>query len=80
MWKQVYMMAKLPSLNGFDDYFLKNSHEFQAIFDSSNPQDMPMPGKWNDLDYFQKMIILKAIRLDKIPFAIQNYVTEKIGE
>ena len=29
-----------------------------------------MPGKWNDLDYFQKMIIIKAIRSDKVPFAI----------
>jgi dynein heavy chain len=25
------------------------------------------------------MIILKSIRPDKVPFAVQNYVTEKIG-
>lgn len=80
MWKQIFVMAKLPSLNGFDSYFLNNSHEFQVMFDSTEPQNEPLPGKWNDLDYFQKMIIIKAIRLDKIPFAIQNYVTEKIGE
>lgn len=52
MWKQLFAMSKLKSLEGFDKYFLQNSHEFQAIFDSNNPQDEPLPGKWNDLDYF----------------------------
>jgi len=40
-----------------------------------------MPGDWNTkLNSFQKMILLKTIRPDKISLAIQNYVIEKIGE
>lgn len=42
---------------------------------------MPLPGDWEDkLDYFQKMIILKSVRPDKISLAVQNYVTMKIGK
>jgi len=41
---------------------------------------MALPGEWNDkLNDFEKMIVLKSIRLDKIPLAVQNWVTVKIG-
>ena len=72
-------MAKLPTLKGIDVEFADLQAEFQKIFDSNEPENLPMPGRYNDLDYFQKMIILKSIRPDKVPFAVQNYVTEKIG-
>jgi dynein heavy chain len=36
-----------------------------------NPHEEKMPGEWNDrLNSFQKMILLKAIRADKITLAI----------
>lgn len=72
-------MAKLPTLKGIETFFGENHLEFKKLFDSNEPENLPMPGKFNDLDYFQKMIILKSIRPDKVPFAVQNYVTEKIG-
>lgn len=80
-YKQLYCMSKLGALAGFDKYFVENQEKFQPIFDSNEPENLPVPGEWNDkLDYFQKMIILKSIRPDKIAFAVQNYVTEKIGK
>ena len=39
-----------------------------------------MPGEWNEkLTSFQKMIVLKSIRADKITLAVQNFVVEQIG-
>jgi dynein heavy chain len=39
-----------------------------------------MPGEWEDnLNSFQKMIVLKAIRQDKLTAAIQDFITEQIG-
>lgn len=78
-YKQLFCMAKLPTLKGIETYFGEHHLEFKKLFDSNEPENLPMPGKWNDLDYFQKMILLKSFRPDKIPFAVQNYVTEKIG-
>lgn len=78
-YKQLFCMEKLPTLKGITKYFMENNKEFQVLFDSNEPENLPMPGDWNNLDYFQKMIILKSIRADKVPFAVQNYVTEKIG-
>lgn len=74
------MDKKLPALKGIEQYFIENHLEFKKLFDSNEPENLPMPGVWNDIDYFLKMIILKSIRPDKVPFAVQNYVSEKIGE
>ena len=40
----------------------------------------PLPGKWNDLDQFQKMIVLKGLRTDKITEAMQDYVAHNLGQ
>lgn len=79
-YKQLFCMSKLPSLNGVDKFFIENHSKFKVLFDSNEPENLPMPGDWDKKDYFQKMIILKSIRPDKIPFAVQNYVSEKIGK
>ena len=73
-------MSKLGSLNGIDKYFVDNHLKFKVLFDSNEPENLPMPGEYDKKDYFQKMIILKSIRPDKIPFAVQNYVSGKIGQ
>ena len=40
-----------------------------------------MPGEWEDrLNSFQKMIVLKSIRADKITASISQYITEKLGK
>jgi len=39
-----------------------------------------MPGEWEDrLNSFQKMIVLKSLRADKITAAIQDFITEQLG-
>jgi dynein heavy chain len=50
--------------------------EFKKLFDSGEPQNLPLPGEWDKkLDYFKKMLVLKCIRSDKISLAVQNFVT-----
>ena len=40
-----------------------------------------MPGSWaTDLDMFQKIIVLKCLRADKVTQAMQDYVAENLGQ
>lgn len=44
------------------------------------PHNTPIPGEWNEkLNMFQKIIVLKALRADKVTLAIQNFVSAMIG-
>ena len=64
-------MSKLPIFKGFDQFFIHNHKAFQKIFDSGEPHNMPVPGEWDaKLNSFQKMVVLKSIRPDKMSLAI----------
>jgi dynein heavy chain len=79
-YKQFHGMSQLPKLKGIEKTLITMHREFQKIFDSNEPQNLPLPGDWNSkLDYFQQMIVVKSIRPDKVPLAIQNFVSRKIG-
>jgi dynein heavy chain len=49
--------------------------EFKLVFDCKTPHTDPLPGPWNyKLNDFQKMIVLKAIRSDKIISAVEKWI------
>ena len=80
-YKQINGMNELPAFRGIDEYFIEYHKRFKKIFDSPDAHEEPLPGEWNDrLNSFQKMIVLKCIRPDKMTSAIQNYIVEKIGQ
>ncbi|EDO28993.1 predicted protein, partial [Nematostella vectensis] len=47
----------------------------------AEPQTMPLPGEWEEkFDFFQKMVLLRCLRPDKITPCVQNFVTVKLGK
>ena len=85
-WVQTYqqlhvMDQTLPAFEGIEEYFVNFNVKFKKIFDSADAHEEPMPGDWNSkLNSFQKMILLKCVRPDKITAAVENYVVEKMGQ
>lgn len=85
-WVQVhaylhYCDTNLPVFQGILDYFVSFHKKFKKIFDTAEAHEEPMPGEWNNkLNSFQKIILLKAIRADKVTTALQNYIIEQIGK
>ncbi len=75
------MDQTLPIFEGVEEYFINFNVKFKKIFDSPDAHEEPMPGGWNSkLNSFQKMVLLKCIRPDKITAAIENFVVEKMGQ
>ena len=75
------MSRDLPAFKGLDEYFMKNHLLFKKIFDSTEPQNEPLPGEWDSkLNTFQKLIVLKSLRSDKITLGVQNFVVEHLGQ
>lgn len=71
IFRQLYGMKDLPNLSQVYENFMKNPDSFKYIFDSVQPQNEKWPGILNTrLNSFEKMIALKAIRMDKILPAI----------
>jgi dynein heavy chain len=74
-------MSQLDAFKGLDSYFIEFHKKFKKIFDATEAHLEKMPGEWDEkLNSFQKMIVLKSIRLDKITAAITSYIIEQIGQ
>jgi len=68
-------------MKGIIDEFGTNMASWQGWLQAENPEVTPMPGEWNDkLNEFQKLMLLRAWRLEKLTFAMQDFVGNKLGK
>ena len=59
---------------------MRHHEEWKRLFDSSAPQNEDLPDPYqNTLNKFQKIIVLKAIRSDKVIPCIQDFVAKTMG-
>ena len=57
-----------------------NEAGWKKIYDSTEPLDVPMPDKWEtSTTKFQKMMIIRCLRPDKITPYVQNFVKTNLG-
>ena len=80
-WGELCRLSDLSALRGFREEFVTSLDSWQAIYDSSTPQDQPLPGHWQrDLTALEKLCVLRCIRPDKVMLAVQNFVIGALGE
>lgn len=52
-WGELNRLDKVAGFEGYLQHFMENHDGFyKEWYDSSNPQDFPMPDKWKHLDKF----------------------------
>uniref|UniRef100_A0ABM5FKE2 Dynein axonemal heavy chain 1 isoform X3 n=1 Tax=Pogona vitticeps TaxID=103695 RepID=A0ABM5FKE2_9SAUR len=80
-WNDILALSNLNNFSRFSDDFVGNLPSFRAIFDSAEPHREPLPGIWNNkLDSFQKLLVLRCLRGDKVTNAMQDFVAANLGQ
>jgi len=79
-WVLLFSLNKFEGFEGLHESFDKDHEAWQAIYDNSQPHELPLPGKWNDLETFKKVCIIRCFRSDKVTSAASLYVGEQMGE
>jgi dynein heavy chain, axonemal len=64
---------------GFGDELQSDSDEWKEWFDSSSPEETKMPGKYAEFSTFQHLLILRALRPDRLKYAISKYIGASLG-
>ncbi|XP_063709228.1 dynein axonemal heavy chain 12-like [Culicoides brevitarsis] len=82
MWTQICSLNQLgTSFKGFIESFVTNINEWKSYFDVPSPHLQELPSPWNTkLTEFQKLLILQAIRPDKLAEAVTIFVAKDFGE
>ncbi|XP_072745723.1 dynein axonemal heavy chain 1 [Anoplolepis gracilipes] len=79
-WREIQALEKLPKFDKFVTSFQLSLIQFKNIFDTQEAHLASFPEPWNTkLDDFEKLLILKCLRPDKLINAMQIYLTKSIG-
>jgi len=83
IWNDIVMMeTTMPHLfGGLVADLQKNSEAWrETFFDTPSPQDAELPGEWAErLTSFQKLLVLRALRIEKSVFGVRSYVVKELG-
>ena len=75
------ILEKLPGFEGLLLSLGNDTESWKKWFDSLNPQDDMFPGKWErTLSQFQKLLILRVLRDEKVVPAVTNFILANIGK
>ena len=76
-WGEIVRLDAVKAFKGFLDHF-KNKHaSYKPMYDSGAPQDYVIKEDfYQKLNSFQKMIILRCIRPDKVIPSLSKYIVE----
>lgn len=81
MWAEITGIASMPAFKGLADNVKDSIDKWRAVYDDVEPQKMLLPNGWSSkCNSFQRLCILRAIRADKIPDGVLNYVVEQVGQ
>ncbi|KAK3734119.1 hypothetical protein RRG08_000032 [Elysia crispata] len=80
-WDEICRLSDIQAFHGLRDSIAKQKKEWEKYYSSKEPHKTPLPEPWaSTLDLFQKMMVQRCIRPDKITHAISDFVVEKLGK
>ena len=71
----------VPFFEEICDKFCQDAEEWETWYNHNSPESHPMPGEFGEvLSGIEKMLILRALRPDRVSFALQAYLAETMGK
>lgn len=74
-WGEILSLASIKTFADLPVKFVEELSQWHAFFLSRDPHLEKFPGNWNEkLSSFQKILLLRCIRPDKLTHAIRNFI------
>uniref|UniRef100_A0A667XC84 Dynein axonemal heavy chain 2 n=1 Tax=Myripristis murdjan TaxID=586833 RepID=A0A667XC84_9TELE len=79
-WDNITELNKLINFSGIMASFEKYPRDWHAWYTSDEPENAPLPGEWkNSCDEFQKMLIVRSLRQDRVSFCVTSFIINNLG-
>jgi dynein heavy chain len=77
-WTEIFRMSDLSSFKGLVENF--RVEDWKNVLEDLNPYEAKFPAEWVHLNDFQKLLMVRALRNEKIVPSIQSFVKIKLGQ
>uniref|UniRef100_A0A803SYF4 Dynein axonemal heavy chain 11 n=1 Tax=Anolis carolinensis TaxID=28377 RepID=A0A803SYF4_ANOCA len=78
-WSAIRAIVLMDEFRGLDRDIEGSAKRWKKWVDSECPEIEKLPQEWKSKTSFQKLIILRALRPDRMMYALRNFVEEKLG-
>ncbi|XP_067459187.1 dynein axonemal heavy chain 7 [Thunnus thynnus] len=79
-WDEICRLDEMESFKGQRRDMARLRNEWKKVFDSPNPHQTPFPDEWQEkLSQFQKMLVIRCLRPDKMIPMVQEFVSDSLG-
>ncbi|XP_013163033.1 PREDICTED: dynein heavy chain 12, axonemal [Papilio xuthus] len=79
-WDEICRINDLTIYKGFQKSFVDSPSKWKEVYDELEPHNKPLPLGWEEkLSAFQKLLIIRILRPDKLTIAISEFVEKQMG-
>ncbi|KAM4608668.1 dynein axonemal heavy chain 7 [Polymixia lowei] len=79
-WDEICRLDEMERFRGLRRDMARLRDEWKKVYDSPSPHHAPFPDEWQEkLGQFQKMLVIRCLRPDKIIPTVQEFVTDSLG-
>ncbi|KAJ8290699.1 hypothetical protein GJAV_G00016460 [Gymnothorax javanicus] len=78
-WGAIKTISTLEEFRGLDRDMEGSAKRWRKLVESECPEKEKFPQDWKNKSSLQKLIILRALRPDRMTYALRNYVEENLG-
>ncbi|KAG8139084.1 hypothetical protein E2320_001860 [Naja naja] len=78
-WSAIKAIALMDEFRGLDKDIEGSAKRWKKWMDSECPEKEKLPQEWKNKTSFERLIILRALRPDRIIYALRDFVEEKLG-
>uniref|UniRef100_A0A8C4ETJ4 Dynein, axonemal, heavy chain 7 n=1 Tax=Dicentrarchus labrax TaxID=13489 RepID=A0A8C4ETJ4_DICLA len=79
-WDEICRLDEMERFKGLRQDMARLRNEWKKVYDSPTPHQTPFPDEWQEkLSQFQKMLVIRCLRPDKVIPMVQEYVSNSLG-
>jgi dynein heavy chain len=78
-WNDIVKAESVDELKNIHEYFTSDIDKWKEFYDLANPEETKFPEPFDNIADFVALILLKALRPDKIIHAVKNFIVRRMG-
>ncbi|XP_058258889.1 dynein axonemal heavy chain 11 isoform X1 [Hemibagrus wyckioides] len=78
-WSAIKTMSFTDEFRGLDRDIEGSPKRWKKVVESECPEKEKLPQEWKSKSSLQKLILMRALRPDRMTYALRNFVEEKLG-